>query len=620
MKRVWRAQTRLFEGAASLLSLLAVLCLISLTPQSVNAQSLQESWLQVQQGLDAEESTDLDVRITALEETASALHVLRLTPFSSALVSWVENHPDSPSASSVLSHAQKLDPRLPSAFFLAARRNWNEGAYFGSMGSYLAGMWNILRYEGSAGVVGASAAASMLLTIALSLVMIGLVQTLIYVRQLGHDAVELGGLLFQKGNAVVFAVVILFLPLFAGFGPVWLCAYLYAMTWTYMKRLPERILAIATLVILGCVPLGLEFWQGWALTPSSLSERVSRMVDERQVDFSTLREFADHESELGSNGRYNLILGELLRMHGHPERARSYFQKAAVAGTGSEPHVFLGSLALEDGNIQQAIQHYSAALEANSRSVLACLNLSVAFDQSNRFQEGDQMRQRAREIAGRRPGDSGLPGRDPRIRFPDLGRDTVQSLVSELPAEIRASVGPVSARLKIGQALTAPFSLAMWVNVLIGVVAIVTRRKMMWESSACTRCGKVFCPRCKTSTESMSYCSQCISVFLKRDLVSIEQQTAKMNQVRRWEAVSVISRRTIGVLLPGAYLVFGGNAVLGFVINLAVTTLLAAVMVWLPLFLPSADPLAQILPLQIFIGVLAVLLWMQAAVVAWYRR
>jgi len=118
----------------------------------------------------------------------------------------------------------------------------------------------------------------------------------------------------------------------------------------------------------------------------------------------------------------------------------------------------------------------------------------------------------------------------------------------------------------------------------------------------------------------MSYCSQCISVFLKRDLVSIDQQTAKMKEIRRWELMSRTARRITGVLIPGSHLVLSGKVVAGFLLTFVTTLLAVAAFIWLPLFFPTAEPLASILPLQIVIFILLLLTWMQASVAAWFRR
>ncbi len=600
---------------------LALLCALALScvVLPVSSQSLQESWVDVQQGLSEPTTEDLDLRIRGLEETAEGLRVLRMTGFASAMVSWAQNDAEI-NGEVALTGAQKFDPKLPSSFFLRARWDWEKSSYFSAMGSYLAGLWALIRYEGSQRVILASALICGLFALALSLALVVLVQTSMLLRRLVHDAFEFGGLLFQKGNAVVFAVVISLLPLFAGFGPTWLFAYLFAMVWVYLN-LPTRIFGIAALGILAIIPIGLEVWQSHALRQTPVTERVVRMLEERQIDFSTLREFSELENDLSDDSRYFVVLGELLRMHGHPERARTCFQTAAVVGSREvDASIFLGSQSMEDGDIHRAIQYYDQAVADDARNVLAYVNLSTAYDLSNRFVEGDAARNKALEVADRRLEGIGLVGLDPRIRFPRLGRENVEQIVRDFSPEMRRSVGLHPPNTKALKALLTPFSMAMWVNIILGSAVLAVRSKMMWVSNACSRCGKVFCPKCKTSTESMSYCSQCISVFLKRDLVSIDQQTAKMKEIRRWEMMSMVSRRITGVLIPGSHLVLSGRIVAGFSITFATTLLAVAAFVWLPLFFPAAEPLASILPMQIVIVSSLVMLWVQSSIAAWFRR
>jgi len=52
-----------------------------------------------------------------------------------------------------------------------------------------------------------------------------------------------------------------------------------------------------------------------------------------------------------------------LRMHGDPSAAHLAFQQAALADPGDPlPLVFLGNLAMEDGDVPRAIQQYTAAV------------------------------------------------------------------------------------------------------------------------------------------------------------------------------------------------------------------------------------------------------------------
>jgi hypothetical protein len=109
-------------------------------------------------------------------------------------------------------------------------------------------------------------------------------------------------------------------------------------------------------------------------------------------------------------------------------------------------------------------------------------------------------------------------------------------------------------------------------------------------------------------------------VFLKRDVVSIEQQTAKLNQVRRWEFSTSTLRRIVGVTMPGAYHVVSGKVLIGQLINAVFVVLMVACFVWFPLFFRSAEPLIEIVPLQVACLAFAAFLWLHSALASWYGR
>jgi hypothetical protein len=126
--------------------------------------------------------------------------------------------------------------------------------------------------------------------------------------------------------------------------------------------------------------------------------------------------------------------------------------------------------------------------------------------------------------------------------------------------------------------------------------------------------------KCKTATESDALCSQCISVFLKRDLVAIDQQLAKQARVRRWDIVSTASRRVASALIPGSHDLAERRPWLGLATgSLAWICLLGAV-VWAPWALPSVDPYLAIAPVQLILGAGFLALWLRSVIGAWPGR
>jgi hypothetical protein len=214
----------------------------------------------------------------------------------------------------------------------------------------------------------------------------------------------------------------------------------------------------------------------------------------------------------------------------------------------------------------------------------------------------------------------GIRSRDPRIQYPRLGADDVARIVATSGSEALVErPSPALGRHPI-QAFMEPTSRVFWVMTVFGLLVLVLRTRWMWTAQTCTKCGKVFCPRCKTATESSSYCSQCISVFLKRDVVSIEQQSAKLDQIRRWSTWSTVGRRVASFLAPGSQHLLEDHAWLGLIVGVIAWTCLFGALIWAPLTLPVVDPLVAIWPEQAFLGLVFLAFWLRSIAVAWHRR
>jgi len=597
---------------------LAFALVLSAAGPAAAASELVESWLRVQQALAAEARDDVDARILEFRQTADELGARRLTPYAAALVMWAEDRP-AVIGEPVVMRARILDPKYPSSHFLLSRWLWEQGNFFEAASSYLTGWWAVLLFEPSRRALIASLGSWLLLALAWGLAFGIVLQVLRYFRQIAHDAMEFSGLVFRKPNAIVLAVVILCLPIFVGLGPVWLVTYLFALSWAYMG-IGQRVTAFFTVAILAALMPALAAWQMFALREPSLADRVSLMLDERRIDPSTLRQFADLEEDLDGNASYHLVLGELVRMHGDSERARLQFQKASLLDEGDPiPLIFLGNLSMEEGDIQRGVQRYNAAIELDPRSAIAYHNLSSAFDQSRRFQEGDAARDMSRKLSGGND-ELGIRGRDSRVQYPRLRGSDVARIVAETgSSSLLESVSPMSDRNPV-MGFFDPASRVFWVMAMFGSLVLALRLRWMWTAQTCTKCGKVFCPRCKTATESSSYCSQCISVFLKRDVVSIEQQSAKLDQIRRWTTWSTVGRRVTSFLVPGSHHLLEENPWLGLFIGVVAWAAVSGALIWAPTTLPAVDPLMAILPVQVAFGVVFAVLWLRSVVVAWHRR
>jgi len=113
-------------------------------------------------------------------------------------------------------------------------------------------------------------------------------------------------------------------------------------------------------------------------------------------------------------------------------------------------------------------------------------------------------------------------------------------------------------------------------------------------ATACAKCGRPFCRRCKLSTESQTYCTQCVNIFLKKDMVAIETQMAKRAQLGRRQTLLAWESRLVDVVVPGLGLATTG-AVWPAVVLAPLAVLGAAIgAIWIPLLVAPALALSPV--------------------------
>ncbi|PYQ53576.1 MAG: hypothetical protein DMF59_01410, partial [Acidobacteria bacterium] len=104
-----------------------------------------------------------------------------------------------------------------------------------------------------------------------------------------------------------------------------------------------------------------------------------------------------------------------------------------------------------------------------------------------------------------------------------------------------------------------------------GVIAAVLapafflKRRRAGLAGSCIKCGRTFCPRCKSGRESTTYCTQCIHIYLKRDGVSVATKRSKLEEVGQHQTGMLRRNRFFATLLPGSAQLLEGRTAAGFV-------------------------------------------------------
>lgn len=594
---------------------LVVVLILNIGVCSVDANPLFDAWGLVQNALAVDHEQNLEVGLQRLLIAKKELGLNRVTPFAQALTEASVGRPG-PVGDLLLESAKRLDPLLPGPRFMMGRRAWESGDRVKGLGEFANGAVNMMRLRSVRRAVISSCIPWVLITLGLSVVAAIAVQVVAFFRLIVADAYILGLRIFSRINALIFAAVVVTLPLFAGLGPVWVLIYLFSLMWIYMASF-QRIAAVISLVVIAVIVPLLGLWQNVCLVPAQLQDRVVEVLSERKADFVTLREFIDLEMEFEGSAAYHIVAGELLRLHGDRELGRLEFEKATIVSSNSVlPRLFLGAYALDDRDPWRALELLSKVVEMNPNGALGHYNLAIALDLTRRFDEGDAERRRARELAKGPLENLGVPGQEDRVLFPLIGSGIVEGLADRATPGARFALdNRVQGRPLFGAEAFSPLALAALVGIVVGAGMLVVRRRWYGPALECGKCGRVFRPEDKSS-----YCEQCVSVFLKRNAVSIEQQTAKAAQVRRWELLSGLVARVLGVAVPGGRQIVGGRVVSGILLTFIVWLPLLGAGVWVPLFLRMIEPSLPFRGLQLGLLFAGCAGWIVAALSAWSRR
>src|SRR4029453_18544711 len=95
-------------------------------------------------------------------------------------------------------------------------------------------------------------------------------------------------------------------------------------------------------------------------------------------------------------------------------------------------------------------------------------------------------------------------------------------------------------------------------SLLLALLLFLVRRKAGY-ANACIKCGRTFCPRCKSARESATYCTQCIHIYLKRDGVSLDTKRSKLEEVSEHHGNMLRRNKLFGTFLPGSAQVLEGR-------------------------------------------------------------
>ncbi|MFN2238468.1 MAG: tetratricopeptide repeat protein [Thermoanaerobaculia bacterium] len=600
-------------GARALAAALLLLILGGSRPLSGIELPAGELWSRANAAADAGDFDDADRQLSELLERGAQIDLTRyplLARSAAGLAEQAYREGNEPLSEWSMAAAARLDPVTAAVPFAAADLARSRGDWIGAIRSVISGLVKLMADDST----GTLARMDLLLILALAIFLTaaGFAIALLvrYGRAATHDFREMLGGRLSAGVTSVLAFSLLFLPVFLWLGPVWLILWWLALTYAY-GNLRERAAIVTVLVAVALSPLVVDYA---ATRMAGLQNPIVRAA------VADLNDAHDEGAVVGMQSLLeaqpedpllHLLLGNLYFQQGSDVEALVHFRRAVqldedLAGA----HLNIGNLHFLNNDFTAAISRYERAGTLDPRMAIAPFNHSVAAAQMNRYDEqGRQLelaKQRSRSVVNqltRRPpvqkvASYELPAADGWAAAERIAR-------TEAAPEVFGTYAYFDPSRSARNALTGGAAAA-----LILALLIAWARRRTGLAGSCIKCGRTFCPRCKSARESATYCTQCIHIYLKRDGVSLDTKRKKLDEVQDFQSRTLRTRRLLAFLLPGSARVYEGAVISGLVLMLVFLLFVSSAILvgrTAPLG-PSADMLRLVLRLGSVIG--AVLVWL----------
>ncbi|HEY0789231.1 MAG TPA: tetratricopeptide repeat protein, partial [Thermoanaerobaculia bacterium] len=461
--------------------------------------------------------------------------------------------------------AERLDPMSPAISYAAADLAARRGDWVGAARSVAMGMIKTARDYSSRVLAQSDLLVVLLMAVGLLTVVFSVTLALRYGRAAAHDFREMLGTRFSAGVTTVLAFGMLFLPLFLWLGPSWLILWWLALFFAYATW-KERALTVVLLLVVATIPILLERTSSRIAGLQSPVVRAAVSAANNSFDVEAVDRLHGLLEFMPEDPMLHLLIGNLYVQQGSDNDASIHYRRAVqlndrLAGA----HLNIGNLHFFTNDFTAAISRYERAATMDPTLALAPYNHSVAAGELNRFDEQarklDEAQRRNRSLVNElTSGGSDRPLKVEMYQVPIAQAWALSERIarSGTARELYGNFAHFDARRAAINTLTLAA-----VGALFLALAFWLFRRKTGLAGSCNKCGRTFCPRCKSARESATYCTQCIHIYLKRDGVSLDTKRKKLEEVHGFQGRSLGVRKLLGTLLPGSSQMIMGSTFAG---------------------------------------------------------
>jgi tetratricopeptide (TPR) repeat protein len=462
--------------------------------------------------------------------------------------------------------ADVLDPTSSAVAFTRAdgaaeSKNW--GA---ALSAVLRGFGGVFRNYRSRLLSRSDLLITIILAIALTAAIFAIALFVRYFRAMSHDFREILGARMSGGSVSVLAFALLFLPIFLWLGPAWLIFYWFVIFFSYAKTV-ERVMIVVLTLLFAVAPVMLDLTSHWIAAIDSPVVMSAIASEERSYQPDALRRMQELVNIVPDDAMLHLLIGNLYLQDGNEQQASLHYQRSAELHDSAGAHVNLGNLHFFNNDFATAVTEYNKAEVLDPRLAIAFYDDSIALGESYKFDQQAQRLDQAKKIdrayIEKVSSESPTQKLEVVLYHPTISQAWAVSSTIARRGVARSLFGNY-AWFDPAESVRNPLTAGAILTIVLAPLVWLMRRRAGLAGS-CIKCGRTFCPRCKSARESASFCTQCIHIYLKRDGVSVSTKRAKLEEVSVHQGSILKRNRLLATFLPGSAQIIEGHTVAGTV-------------------------------------------------------
>jgi len=533
---------------------------------AVNAEtaiSPRELWPQATAAADGGDIDGATKKTDQLLESARLLGIRRFPLFAKSAAALARQEQKDPKISTwAMTSAERLDPLSAAIAFTRADMAKDQANWPVALSSAAAGIGRTFSDYRTRLLARADLTLVLIAVLSILAGAFALILFFRYQRSAAHDFREMLGATFSGGVGTVLGFSLLFLPVFLWLGPVWLVVYWLALFFAYASAV-ERFFIVAALLILALVPIATSWTASHVAGLDSPVVSAALSASEKSFQPAASRRLREM-IEAGSNEpALHLLLGNLEALEGDEQEAALRYRRAIelndkLAGA----YLNIGNLHFFNNDFPAAVNNYEKAETLAPAMAIAYYNHAVVSGETYKFEEQGKNLELAKKYD--RSLIEGLIARPPAQKIVMYQLPIAEAwVISERIARegsARELYGSYSS-FDLSKVALNPLTIGALIALMLASALFFLRKS--GRAGECIKCGRTFCPRCKSARDSSTYCTQCIHIYLKKDGVSLDTKRSKIDEVQEFQSGALRLRKLVSSFLPGAGQIMDGNTIRG---------------------------------------------------------